>query len=269
MGLGAQPAVGQPARAVQPGVEASSESLVGSMIPNGAPTAEVRAQRAEVMSHQGEVPEAPSPGPQILGRGATARLSAGTTEPRNLREQLAIEEALANAENGEHLPIRMADTRWPADQGWKKVEHQVQTRPAEPRPKDFKKDMPDIDNGRVNVHHVRNSDTGELDDPKVVLPGPRAGTQWDPTFPGVPVTGTPQEQQANVARERALEALDRRAFPERFETADQEKQIAADQAREEKEARRRAAGGGRGGGGSGGTGGGSGGTTGSTGSAPP
>lgn len=95
---------------------------------------------------------------QPLVKGSTADLSKGTTLPRNLREQLAIQEVLAKPEAGRPLAIALADPRWPSSGGWVKMERFVEPGGRE---------------GKVLVHYVRNTITGEIDDLKIVLPGTR------------------------------------------------------------------------------------------------
>ncbi|MFP3964434.1 PA14 domain-containing protein [Actinomadura fulvescens] len=74
-----------------------------------------------------------------LGRGHTGRY-----EPRNLKEQLAMEQAMSNPAAGTEIKnITMTDRRWPAKEGWVKMRQNV--------------------NG-VEVHYVRNTKTGRVDD---------------------------------------------------------------------------------------------------------
>ena len=47
--------------------------------------------------------------------------STGRTTPSNLREQLAMEAAMADPERGTRLPITLGDPRWPANEGWLKM----------------------------------------------------------------------------------------------------------------------------------------------------
>jgi len=79
-------------------------------------------------------PKAPAP----LGRGNTGR-----TVPENLKEKLAMEEAMADpfgkAIDATSTPMK--DPRWPATDGW------IKTR--------------NVDN---TVHWVRNPKTGQVDD---------------------------------------------------------------------------------------------------------
>jgi len=75
---------------------------------------------------------------QPLGRGSTGR-----AEPADLFEQLALEQAMSNREDGEMIPIIMTDPRWPASDGWVKMRQNI--------------------NG-VEIHYVENLNTGEIDD---------------------------------------------------------------------------------------------------------
>ena len=78
-----------------------------------------------------------------LGRGSTGRNAA-----MNLREQLALEQAMADPTAGQVLrSLRMADTRWPASEGWIKMRQHI--------------------NG-IEIHYVRNIETGAVDDFKFI-----------------------------------------------------------------------------------------------------
>jgi hypothetical protein len=90
--------------------------------------------------------------------GSTANLSKGTTLARNLREQLAIKQALSNPTAGSQLPLKMTDPRWPASQGWVKMQQVIQSGGRE---------------GPINTHYLYNTITGAVDDAKIVLPGAR------------------------------------------------------------------------------------------------
>jgi Pretoxin HINT domain len=59
--------------------------------------------------------------PTNLGRGSTGR-----TEPANLKEQLAMEEAQSNPAAGRVITrITMSDPRWLAEEGWVKMQQNV------------------------------------------------------------------------------------------------------------------------------------------------
>jgi Pretoxin HINT domain len=73
-----------------------------------------------------------------------SRGSTGRTEPANLKEQLAMKEANSNPTAGRIITrITMSDSRWPADEGWVKMQQNV--------------------NG-VIIHYVYNTETGVADD---------------------------------------------------------------------------------------------------------
>jgi RHS repeat-associated protein len=81
--------------------------------------------------------------PLPLGRGSTGRVV-----PTSLKEQLALEEAMSKPAAGKPLTnVVMADKRWPASQGWVKMEQNI--------------------NG-VKIHYVMNTITGAVDDFKFV-----------------------------------------------------------------------------------------------------
>jgi hypothetical protein len=75
-----------------------------------------------------------------LGRGSTGR-----TAPKNLKEQLAMEQATSNPTAGDPVFVKggMQDSRWQASDGWVKMRQTV--------------------NG-VEIHYVRNTRTGEVAD---------------------------------------------------------------------------------------------------------
>jgi hypothetical protein len=98
-----------------------------------------------------------------LSRGSTASLAKGTTLPRNLREQLAFEEAMSNPRAGKQIPIQMTDPRWPASEGWVKMQLIVDQGggPVEILGA----------GGPINVHYVWNTIMGVADDFKIVIRG--------------------------------------------------------------------------------------------------
>jgi RHS repeat-associated protein len=76
--------------------------------------------------------------------------STGRTQPNDLREQLAMEQAQSNPQAGQQIQnIQMKDPRWPASQGWVKMRQNI--------------------NG-VEIHYVRNTVTGAVDDFKFAAP---------------------------------------------------------------------------------------------------
>ncbi|MGA2137037.1 MAG: RHS repeat-associated core domain-containing protein [Bryobacteraceae bacterium] len=108
--------------------------------------------------------------PRLLGKGSTADLAKGTTLPRNLREQLAVEQATSDPDAGTVLPLKMNDPRWPGSDGWVKMQQVVQPVGGE---------TPGVGlesaSDPITVHYVKNLNTGQIDDFKIVLPGPRPG----------------------------------------------------------------------------------------------
>ena len=93
-----------------------------------------------------------------LGLGSTANLEKGTTHPRNLAEQMAIDEAVENpTTNSKILPLQLTDKRWEAKDGWVKMQKIVRPKHGEP----------------ITVHYLRNVDTGATDDFKIVITYPK------------------------------------------------------------------------------------------------
>jgi RHS repeat-associated protein len=90
------------------------------------------------------------PGGAGGGGGGGSSGSRGSTGrgPKNVKEQLAVEQAEADPQAGTVAPVKggMKDVRWPGSQGWVKMRQNI--------------------NG-VEVHYVRNTITQEVDDFKV------------------------------------------------------------------------------------------------------
>lgn len=82
--------------------------------------------------------ELPLLGTKPLGLGSTGR-----STPTNLNEKLAMEQAISNPTAGRILPVPMTDARWPAAEGLVKSAQNI--------------------NG-IEIHYVRNSNTGAVDD---------------------------------------------------------------------------------------------------------
>ena len=82
--------------------------------------------------------EIPPSANKPLGLGSTGR-----STPANLNEKLAMEQAISNPAAGRPLPVPMTDSRWPATDGWVKSAQNI--------------------NG-IEIHYVRNSITGAIDD---------------------------------------------------------------------------------------------------------
>ncbi len=95
----------------------------------------------------------PCPTVKPASKGSTANPAKGTSLPRNLREQLAAQQAAANPAAGEKVPLTMTDPRWPASDGWQKMQ-MIINQGGDP----------------INVHYVYNPTTGAADDFKVKLP---------------------------------------------------------------------------------------------------
>ncbi len=85
---------------------------------------------------------APNKAPNMLSRGSTGR-----TEPRNLQEKLAMDQVKSNPGGTMLENIKMTDPRWHGNEGWVKMQQIVET-----------------SKGKVNIHYLRNTKTGVLDD---------------------------------------------------------------------------------------------------------
>ena len=74
--------------------------------------------------------------------------STGRTIPNNLMEQLSMEKVKSNPlENAYRIPIELSDPRWPASEGWVKMQSVVE-----------------YSSGKTVIHFVYNTITGEFDD---------------------------------------------------------------------------------------------------------
>lgn len=111
----------------------SAKAAINSQEPKKTPIASAAAD-SEAGTSVTFHPTKPIP----LGRGTTGR-----NEPTNLGEKLALEEAINRPEAGRVLPIPMTDRRWPSSEGWVKMSQNI---------------------GGVEIHYVRNTRTGEIDD---------------------------------------------------------------------------------------------------------
>ncbi len=88
-------------------------------------------------------------------RGSTAGAATGSSLARNIEEALAIEEARANPTLGEAIRgITMADRRWPASEGWVKMQY-----------------VKAVSYGKIIVHYVLNELTAAVDDLKIKVQG--------------------------------------------------------------------------------------------------
>ncbi|MGA7237066.1 MAG: RHS repeat-associated core domain-containing protein, partial [Bryobacteraceae bacterium] len=91
-----------------------------------------------------------STGPSGSGGRASTAESTGRTAPKDLKEQLAMEQAKSDPAAGTEVPLRkgMTDSRWPGSQGWHKMAQNI--------------------NG-VEIHYVWNRITGAVADFKFVM----------------------------------------------------------------------------------------------------
>ena len=80
----------------------------------------------------------------FVSRGSTAK-----RQPQDLIEQLALEQVKSNPQ-GTQLPITMTDPRWPASEGWVKMQQVVQT-----------------SKGNINIHYLYNQTLNIFDDFKL------------------------------------------------------------------------------------------------------
>ncbi|WP_350307571.1 hypothetical protein [Photorhabdus viridis] len=82
------------------------------------------------------------------GKGTSANKpfglgSTGRNIPASLNEKLALEQAISNPNSRRLLPVPMTDKRWPASDGWVKMSQNI---------------------NEIEVHYVRNTKTGAIDD---------------------------------------------------------------------------------------------------------
>lgn len=89
------------------------------------------------------LPGLPASAPKPLGLGSTGR-----TVPESLTEQLAMTEVRSAPAGAQLQRVTISDSRWMASDGWVKMQQIV--------------------NG-VNIHYVRNTVTGAVDDFKFVM----------------------------------------------------------------------------------------------------
>jgi len=111
----------------------------GAKVPSGAQAATVPSTAlAAGAAAVGNGVKATNSAP--LGLGSTGR-----TVANSLNEQLAMKEAMSDPAAGTVVPMRsaMTDSRWPGSDGWVKMTQNV--------------------NG-VEIHYVRNTNTGAVDD---------------------------------------------------------------------------------------------------------
>ncbi len=86
--------------------------------------------------------------PSNVGKPAS-RGSTAKRQPSNLTEQLALEQVKSNPQ-GSPIPITMADSRWPASEGWVKMQQIVPT-----------------SQGNINIHYLYNESLKIYDDFKL------------------------------------------------------------------------------------------------------
>jgi hypothetical protein len=95
-----------------------------------------------VLVHNCKLLPAPNKAPNMLSRGSTGRV-----DPRNLQEKLAMDEVMNNPQGKVLESIQMTDKRWPASEGWVKMQQIVES-----------------SQGKVNIHYLKNVRTGVVDD---------------------------------------------------------------------------------------------------------
>ena len=84
---------------------------------------------------------------KVEGRGNTGR-----TSPNTLNEQMAMHQVQSNPlEGATKVPLEMTDPRWPASEGWVKMQSVVQN----------------SDGTKTTIHYVYNEITGAFDDFKL------------------------------------------------------------------------------------------------------
>ena len=81
----------------------------------------------------------------IVSKGLTA-----TREPKNLVEQLALEQVKSNPQGTQIPNLLLKDSRWPVSKGWVKMQQIVPT-----------------SKGDINIHYVYNSKLNLFDDFKL------------------------------------------------------------------------------------------------------
>jgi hypothetical protein len=84
------------------------------------------------------------------GPQSTANPAKGTTAPRNIKEQLAAEQTKMDPTAGRDTRLEMQDPRWPASDGWVKMEIKV---------------------NEIKVHYNYNTMSGAVSDVKIITRG--------------------------------------------------------------------------------------------------
>ena len=98
----------------------------------------------------GSVPESGT-GPQGVGNpvAVEGRGNTGRTVPDTLNEQMAMNQVQSNPlEGATKVPLEMTDPRWPASEGWVKMQSVIQN----------------ADGIKTTIHYVYNEITGAFDD---------------------------------------------------------------------------------------------------------
>jgi RHS repeat-associated protein len=125
-------------------------------------------------------------------KGSTAGTAKDSTAPRNLGEQLAVEEAFSRPNTGAQLPIKLGDSRWSSEDGW--VKKEIKIVPQNPTPELLEPAKQDATSGplvrpigateahplgnpngtsprpldeSITVHFVKNTRNGQIDDFKI------------------------------------------------------------------------------------------------------
>ena len=147
---GASTAVSVPAAASGIAIAGTGLAISGSALAN---MFDVRIQKSESNKGNGSGESGKETGTgtqgvgnpvKVEGRGSTAR-----TIPNTLNEQMAMNQVQSNPlKNATKLPFEMKDSRWPALEGWVKMQSVVKH----------------MDGSKTVIHFVYNEITGAFDD---------------------------------------------------------------------------------------------------------
>ena len=88
---------------------------------------------------------------ELANRGQS---SSGRRTPNNLKEKLAMEQAMSNPLAGKQLSVKMTDPRWLGSEGWVKMQQTFTF----------------FDGTSTTIHYVLNKSLGLIDDFKFVFP---------------------------------------------------------------------------------------------------
>lgn len=143
-GVGTASAVGAALNGENPllGGVTGAAMMAGGGIDLPGPAGAGAGARAAGASVDEALPGLPASAPKPLGLGSTGR-----TVPQDLAEQLAMTQVRSAPAGVQIRGVARTDPRWPAADGWVKMQQVV--------------------NG-VNIHYVRNTVTGAVDDFKFV-----------------------------------------------------------------------------------------------------